>query len=155
CGWTPSVRLRHRTAFVCAGSVRRTYTERTRNSGDACRFRPAAGKLWISVHNDEVSIAASEPVSHPHVSRVGERQLLHAAWHRRHSVPFPAPLPGWAGVHTNSIRHAADAAGDCGDEPEVDDAENSGAYWLSRRADFEYRDPWSAHHPIRDHWCRH
>src|SRR6185436_15538696 len=83
CSWAPSVRLRYRTAFVCARSIRRTHAERTRNSGDAGSFRPASGQLWISCHKNEVSVAASEPVSRPHVSRGGERQLFHAARYRR------------------------------------------------------------------------
>ena len=54
------VRLRHRAAVVCAGSVRRTYAERARNPGAAGDFRPAARRLWTACDEDRVSAAASE-----------------------------------------------------------------------------------------------
>jgi hypothetical protein len=64
----------------------------------------------------------SEPVSHPHLPRGGERQLLHPPGHRRNPVHPAAALPGRPRVHADSIRPADDAAGDCRHEPEDDDA---------------------------------
>ncbi len=67
-------------------------------------------------------------------------------------IPFlvSSALSGWTGLLADSIGNAADAAGDCGDEPENDDAENSGAGRLPRRVDFEHRDYRAADHLVRD-----
>ncbi len=88
---------------------------------------------------DSVSVAGPDPVSHSHVSRGGQRELLHATGYRRNSISVSAALPGWSGLHSHSVRPADDAAGDCRHEPEDDHAANSDALWLSRRADFQYR----------------
>ena len=64
----------------------------------------------------------SEPVSHSHFSRGGERQLLHAAGHRRNPVHPSAALSGGPGVHAHPIRPADHAAGHCRDELEDDHA---------------------------------
>ncbi len=88
---------------------------------------------------DRVSAARSEPVSHSHLPRGGERQFLHAPGHGRNSVHPSAALSGRPGVHSHSIRSAHDAAGDCRHEPEDDHAADPQPLWLSRRADFEHR----------------
>ena len=74
-----------------------------------------------------VSVTESEPVSDPHLSRRGERQLLHAPGHRRNPVHPSAALPGGSRVHSDSIRPADHAAGDRRHEPEDDHAAHSDA----------------------------
>ena len=73
-------------------------------------------------------------------------------------IPFLLPLLYQVGLGftPDSIRPADDAAGDRRHEPEDDHAANSGALWLPRRADFQHRDPRSAHSAFRDHrrWAR-
>ena len=69
---------------------------------------------------------------HPHVPRGGERQLLHAAGHRRRAVSAAAALPGGAGIHADSIGSADHAAGDRRHEHEDDHA---AAFWRA----FGYR----------------
>ena len=107
--------------------------------GLLARFRPSPGGLRISRDEDRISDAESHPISDSHVSRGGERQLLHSPWHRRHPVSLSALVSGWPWVHADSIRPAHDAAGDRGHEPEGHDAADSGALWIPRRADFQHR----------------
>ena len=76
------------------------------------------------------SAAAAGAVSHPHVPRRGQRQLLHAPGHRRHPLPVSAALPGRARIHADPVRAADDAAGACRDEPEDDHAAHPYALWL-------------------------
>ena len=68
-------------------------------------------------------------------------------------IPFLFPLlvSGRPRVHADSIRPAHDAAGDCGHEPEADDAADSGALRLPRGADFEHADHRPADPAFRDH----
>ena len=146
------VRLRHRAAVLCAGSVRRAHAERRAKFWGCWRFPSCCWPAMDCTRTKTaVSAAASEPVSHSHLSRGGERQLLHAAGHRRNPVPSSAALPGGPRVHADSIRPADDAAGDRRHEPEDDHAANSGALRLSRRADLQHRDPRPAHHAVRHH----
>jgi hypothetical protein len=51
----------------------------------------------------------------------------------------------WPRFHSDSIRPAHDAAGDCRHEPEADDAAHPDPLRLPRRADFQHRDPRPAH----------
>ena len=98
-----------------------------------------------------ISIAAAESVSHSHLPRGGERQLLHPARHRRRAVSLAAALPGRPRVHSHSIRPAHHAAGDRRHEHEIPHAANSGPRRLPRRADLQHRHPRSAPHAVRDH----
>ena len=109
------------------------------------------GGLWISRDENRVSDAASDSVSDSHVSRGGERQLLHSPGHRRHPISLSALVSGWPGVHADSIRLADDAAGDRRHEPEDDDAADSGALRIPCRADFQHGDHRPAHLAFRDH----
>ena len=61
-------------------------------------------RLWAARDANCVSAAAVEPVSHSHVQRGGERQLLHPAGHRRRAISLAASLPGRAGIHARFSR---------------------------------------------------
>ena len=90
-------------------------------------------------------------VSDSHVSRGSERQLSDSPWHWRHPVSLSALVSGGPRVHADSIRPAHDAAGDRGHEPEADDAADSGALWIPRRAGFQHADHRPADLAFRDH----
>ena len=76
---------------------------------------------------------------HPHLPRGGQRQLLHAAGHRRHAVSAAAAVPGRPGLHADPVGPADHAAGARRDEPQVHHAAHPDALRLPRRADLEHR----------------
>ena len=79
----------------------------------------AARRLPAACERDCISVAAVESVSHSHLQRGGERQLLHPPRHRRSAVPLAAALPGWPGIYRHPVRPAHHAPGDRGHEHEV------------------------------------
>ena len=122
-----------------------------RNSGAAGDFRRCCSPATDCTRRRPRFPCCADPVSHSHLPRGGQRQLLHPPGHRRNPVPLSAALPGGPRVHADSIRPAHDAAGDCRHEPEDDDAGHSDALRLPRRIDFQHRDPRPAHRAVRDH----
>ena len=108
------------------------------NAGWPGDCSPSSGGLRLAHEESQVSHAAPDLVSHSLVSLGRERQLSHSPRHWRHSIPFSALVSGWPRPDSNSVRPADDASGHRGDEPEDDDARNSGKVWIPRRTDFEY-----------------
>jgi hypothetical protein len=72
-------------------------------------------------------------------------------------IPFLFPLlyQVGLGLDSDSIRSADDAAGHRGDEPEDDDALDSGEGWIPGRVDFEHPVHWPAHLRLLNHWKEH
>ena len=86
--------------------------------GVAGRFRAMPRGLRVAGGAHRVSPAASEAVWHPHLSRVRQRQLFHAAGHWRNPVSVSTAVSGGPGFHANPVRPAHHAAGHRGGEPE-------------------------------------
>ena len=76
-----------------------------------------SGRLRIPFHQDHSPAVAPQPDSHSNLSRLHQRQLLHAPGHRRNPVYFPTALPGWTRLQSPSIGPSDDAPGNRGHEP--------------------------------------
>src|SRR5579859_2688896 len=148
-------RFRRCAALLRTGDFRRTHAKHGRDFWAIDDFSVTDRRLSVSRETDCISLAGVGSISHSHVPRSGERQLLHPPGHRRGAISFAAPLPGWPGLHADSVRPADHASGARGDEHEVHAAANFKPPRLPWRAGFEHGDPWPPSFAFCNHWVKH
>ena len=88
-------------AVVRAGSFRRAHSEhaRDRRLARSCRLRCSPATACTQ-RVRRFPLLTTGALPHPHLPRVGERQFLHAARHRRRAVSAAAALPGGPGLYS-------------------------------------------------------
>jgi len=89
------LRLRGGAALLCPRGIRRAYPRVADNAGAARPLRRIADRLRPAHDPHALPAAAPGLVPHPHLSRLGQRELFHPARHRRHPIPLSAAVPGW------------------------------------------------------------
>src|SRR5262249_37442467 len=149
-GGADPLRRRRGAAVVRAGGLLRTQPEWTITARAAGYLAGVPPALLGAGGAGRVAAVAPDALQDSDVPRRSQRQLLHPARHRRHPVPVPAALPGWPRLLANSVGPADDAAGDCRDEPEADDADHPPQVRLPDRSGLQHVDPRRADLPVRD-----